>query len=217
MINQTLAQGMYNRMCRESIAGFNTRLEKWKAMPPGRQRRGPWYRNRVRELRMLFGDSLLYEQASGEGKHRCTDFFLLELVDHHHPLIHVFRVCAKDMRVISGHVPLIISTHAMSRLIQAGRCAELRSIRRYLGDVVPVMFNILLVEDDLSVGQTVMMANRYGLYILTVERGRDHDAIELVLKTFIAESVLDGPNRIEYDWLCSDYCAMGYTVHCGEH
>ena len=216
VINETLAQGMYNRLSKDFMSALSARFERLKKAPPGRQRRTPWFRNRVNELRRLFRDSILFEETTGEGKRRCTRFIVLELIDRQWPVLASYKVCSKDMRVKSDYVPVNISSHAMSRLIQACHGAELVVINRYLSGVVRRALALLTgAATPLAEGQILKMASDRGLFIWCVHEGSEGSRVELTLKTFIAEPVLDGASRQDYDWLRSEKCVDGYSIHYG--
>ena len=197
-MNETLAQGIYNRMSRTVHDRLLQNLEAVKRMPAGRQRRSPWYRNRLTELRLIYKDLLLFETESGQKKNRVRRLYVLEVGDHQRPQLGCIEVHARDFDIKYNPLSIYINRHAVARIIQACKGSNIDDITPFISSAVYVALNIISNTNVIQAGHALRIATEDGLWIWDVEQQDCNADHGIIMKTFICADVLDGSNAILY-------------------
>ena len=202
MITESLAHGLYNKMSREVNEKIDNRFGQVNRGPAGRQRRGPWFRNRLKDLRRVYRDVLLFDYVTGEGKNLRAQLFILEISENRKPEVLCIEIRAKDFHLDIKPITLHVNRHAMARIIQSTRCAWFGEMRQCFSRVVLSALKIMVEQTQLlRPGMTLRVATEDGLFIWDVHEENCNSGVGLTLKTFIGEHVLDGHNKVIYDSL----------------
>ena len=194
-MDESLAQGLYNRMSRDVHCRVTSRIDAISTKPRGRMRRNPWMKNRLAELKRIYREQLLFTETHGNKKHAVSCLFILQMHSHQRAQLCCVEVHALDYSVEYHPICLYINHHAMARVIQVAGKLDGDTLRQYYQQMLYTAINVLS-HDSLILHSTVYIATSEGLSIWTIDEYDCGKGAGLTMRTFISKDVLNG-NKIQ--------------------